>query len=625
MMDWNKISQNAGREIEPGSGLVQWHLEFLEKMVAIDSRSFSVNEFAGDRATPSDMKEILECARDYLAQIGFSNIRINQPRPEFSGATPILMAEIAVSKDKPTVLFYAHLDKQPYMDDGRFEKWGGIPPTRLHWNKDHTRAYGRGAADDLSGVIAIGMSVHALLKSMGYDPEHPSEKLLQELPCNFKVIYETEEECGSHSLMEQIRQNHDFFAPADLVIITDVVNPATGVPGLTTSLRGIIQLKATLTAKNAADRLDAQTALYKLLATLIRADHSLAVEAIVRSDRPVTDAEWTGYANVPVTVEMIRDAAGLLPETRSIVPETSAALLVWQLRKSFVNARPGHRVSGSIIFGAAGARLTFETCKDAPGLKTALEQLLGQCNPFQLQLTLKKLPAECGQAVFDLLLQSAAKDPHSGMNGGPFPIPELQLARMIDHLIGNDGSLHPSIAAFVKEDRGALQVQSLRVEHDGNSQPFANPSAKAIIEIRLGPGNREDEAARHLMNHLREKVLPGFELTLDTDKGASPWLTGITHPVFPIALESLEQGYGKKSCLYGCGGSIPFVAKLLEALGEVQPICLGAYDPESRMHEPGESLSMADLLGCARSIVHLVPRAAQVFGSQNKPGGPPHD
>ena len=104
-----------------------------------------------------------------------------------------MLAEIAVSSDKPTLLFYAHLDKQPYMDDDKFEKWGGVAPTELRWNANRSRAYGRGAADDLSGVVAIGMAVDATLRAIGYDPEKPAPDTLQTLPCNIKVLYETEE------------------------------------------------------------------------------------------------------------------------------------------------------------------------------------------------------------------------------------------------------------------------------------------------------------------------------------------------------------------------------------------------------------------------------------------------
>lgn len=610
-MNEKELYQIASQKIQPDTDLVAWHLQFLRKMVEIDSRSFNVNEFAGDRTTPSDMKEILHCAEDYLKQIGFNWIKINPPPPECSGATPILLAEIAVSEEKPTILFYAHLDKQPYMDDGRFQKWSGVPPTELRWNKDRTRAYGRGAADDLSGVVSIGMSIDALIKTLSPDPS--SKPLLNDLPCNIKVIYETEEECGSHSLAQQIRQNQKFFSTVDCVVITDVVNPATGIPGLTTSLRGVIQLEATLTPKGEPQGIDAQTALYKLLATLIHPDHSLAIKEIAQSDTQETAEEISGYVNVPISIEMMRDAAGLLPDTQLTVPAKKEALLLAQLRKSFVNVRPGHRVSGSIIFGAAGARLTFSPGRDGDGLKIALHRLLSEWNPFDLNLKLTKLPSDAGNGVFDLFLQSATKDPHSGMHGGPFPIAELQLAIMIDRLIQNDGSLHPDINSFLAPGEGTMHIQSLRVEPGTDSSLFDNPSAKAIIEIRLGPGNEETKAGEFLTHHLKKNALPGFELDLQMEKGCSPWMKACKHPVFPLVMEALEKGFQQKSCLYGCGGSIPFVAKLLDALGDVQPICLGAYDSDSRMHEPGESLSLIDLLGCTRSIIYLMTHIAKAY------------
>jgi acetylornithine deacetylase/succinyl-diaminopimelate desuccinylase-like protein len=613
-MNEQETYEIASREIETGSDLVGRHLEILDKMVAIDSRSFNVNEFEGDRTTPSDMRDILQCAKDYLEKIGFTWIKINTPPPECANATPILLAEIAVAKEKPTVLFYAHLDKQPYMDDERFQKWAGVPPTELRWNEDRTRAYGRGAADDLSGVVSIGMSIDALIKTLPKDSA--SKPMLDDLPCNIKVIYETEEECGSHSLARQIQQNQEFFSTVDCVVITDVVNPATGIPGLTTSLRGVIQLDATLTPKTEPEGIDAQTALYKLLASLIHPDHSLAITKIAQADTKETTEEVSGYGNVPISIQMMRDAGGLLPATKLTVPDKKEELLLAQLRKSFANVRPGHRVSGSIIFGSAGTRLTFTHCKDARGLKTALEKLLSEWNTFDLKVTLTKLSSDEDDAVFDLILQSAAKDPHSGMHGGPFPIAELQLATMIDRLIQNDGSLHQEIRSFLTPGTGRMTAQSLKVAPGEDSCLFDNPSARAVVEVRLAPGNEEGQAGKFLLDHLNNNVPPGFELDLKLEKGCDPWMTACKHPVFPLVMEALEKGFEQNSCLYGCGGSIPFVAKLLDALGDVQPLCLGAYDADSRMHEPGESLSMVDLLGCTRAIIYLMAHIEKAYPTQ---------
>jgi len=583
----------------PDSELVQKHLKTLEQMVRIDSRSFGVNEFEGDRTTPSDMREILECARDYLLEIGLSEVKINNSR------FPILMAETVVSEEKPTVLFYAHLDKQPYMDDGRFKKWGGTPPTQLRWNEDRSRAYGRGAADDLSGVVSIGMAIDAIFKHVGIKTgENPKEKISQ-LPCNIKIIYETEEESGSHSLIDQIHENEEFFKGIHCVVITDVVNPAQGKPGLTTSLRGIIQVDVTVGMGSKEMAVDEQTALYKLLATLIREDHSLGIPKISNADRLVTDAEREGYVRVPTSVSALKEAAGLLPNTRLTVSEDVPSMLIAQLRTSFANARPGHRVTGSVILGAAGARLTFPGIRDSKEFKRRLEKILTEKNRYNLELKIEIV----SPLSIDIILRSSEKDPHSGVNGGPVPVAELQLACMIDELISSDGQWHPQLEEMrTAEETNRVQVQALRVDHDLTSQLFEEKSARSWVEIRLAPGNNEFQAEEALRSHLEKNLSPGFELDIKADKGASPWMTEIAHPVFPLILNSLEKGFGEKACLYGCGGTIPFVAKLMQALGNVHPLCLGAYDPACRMHEPGESLSMPDLMGCTRAIIYFLLR-----------------
>jgi acetylornithine deacetylase/succinyl-diaminopimelate desuccinylase-like protein len=604
----------ATTEIRPDSNLVLKHLRVLEKMVRIDSRSFSVNEFKGDRKTPSDMKDILDCASNYLREIGFKKIKINTPPENCANSTPILLAELDVSPSKPTLLFYAHLDKQPYMDDENFKKWGGIAPTELTWNSDRTRAYGRGAADDLSGVVSIGMAIDAILSAIGSDPENLSQDKLQALPCNIKIIFETEEECGSHSLVEQISQNQEFFSDVDCVVITDVINPATGYPGITTSLRGLAQMEITVNTDSVSN-LDTQTVLYKLLATLVHENHSLAVDSITKADIPLTKEERVGFSHVPTTVNLLRDTAGLLPETKLTVLPDITSMLEAQLRKSTANVRPGHRIAGSIIFGRAGARLRFNVSSEPTVLQLKLLNFFKSINPFNLKITLRRVREESKATSFDLILTSATKDPHSGVNGGPFPVAELQLARMIDQLIRNDGSPTSQILEIYDKsiDKPEIKTFSLYVEEDETAKPFENQNAKAVVEIRLAPGNRGEKAIGDLKAHLLKRILPGYSLSIKPDKEASPWITPITHPIFPIALEALRIGYNKTACIYGCGGSIPFVAKLTEAIPGTQPLCLGPYDPDSRMHEPGESLSLVDLLGCTRSIIHLIARIDKVF------------
>jgi len=311
----------------------------------------------------------------------------------------------------------------------------------------------------------------------------------------------------------------------------------------------------------------------------------------------------------------LRNSAGLLPETHLTVPADITSILEAQLRKSTINVRPGHRVAGSIIFGRAGARIHFSSCSDPNALQSKLLDFFKKTNPFNLKITLRKIESDSKGISFDLILTSSTKDPHSGMNGGPAPVAELQLARMIDRLAKSDGSLTPEIEKIFgrTSNKPVIKTYSLFVEEDESAKLFENPKAKAMVEIRLAPGNHEKKAETELKAHLQKKILKEYKMKIKSDRGADPWITPITHPIFPIALEALEMGFDQKPCIFGCGGSIPFVAKLTDAIPGTQPLCLGPYDPESRMHEPGESLSLVDLLGCTKSILHLVARINKAF------------
>jgi hypothetical protein len=83
------------------------------------------------------------------------------------------------------------------------------------------------------------------------------------------------------------------------------------------------------------------------------------------------------------------------------------------------------------------------------------------------------------------------------MNGGPFPIAELQLARMIDQLIESDVSLTPEIQKTYSTISKKLVIETcpLFVEEDESAKPFEDSSAKAVVEIRLAPENQGEKSA----------------------------------------------------------------------------------------------------------------------------------
>ena len=156
----------------------------------------------------------------------------------------------------PTVLLYAHYDVQPAGPD---EAWTSPPfePTERAG-----RLYGRGAADDKSGII---MHVGALT-ALGAD-----------CPVGIKVLIEGQEESGQGGIEEFVKANAELLK-ADVIVIADVGNYSLGVPTLTTSLRGTAALDVEVATLEGAVHSgmfggpapDALIALVRMIATLHR-------------------------------------------------------------------------------------------------------------------------------------------------------------------------------------------------------------------------------------------------------------------------------------------------------------------------------------------------------------------
>ena len=182
------------------------------------------------------------------------------------GGRPAVIGHLAGPEGSPTVTLYAHHDVQP---PGDVVDWDSPPfePTERDG-----RLYGRGAADDKAGVMA---HVAALRAHHGV------------LPVGVTIFVEGEEEIGSDSLLT-ILETHGERLRADAIVLADSSNWDIGEPALTTTLRGMIRVIATVTTLDHGIHSgmyggpvpDAVTVLVRLLATLHDADGNVTVAGL---------------------------------------------------------------------------------------------------------------------------------------------------------------------------------------------------------------------------------------------------------------------------------------------------------------------------------------------------------
>ncbi|MGH3332923.1 MAG: dipeptidase [Nocardioidaceae bacterium] len=237
----------------------------LEALVRIPSVS-------ADPARKDDVRRSAEATAELFRGEGFEDVQILSS----GGGAPAVVARKPAPEGAPTVLLYAHHDVQPV---GNVADWESEPfePTERG-----DRLYGRGAADDKAGIVA-----HlAAIRAHGGNP-----------PVGLTVFVEGEEEVGSPTL-EVFLEEHKDLLEAGVIVIADSTNWEIGVPALTTTLRGNVDVFVDVSTLGHGVHSgmwgglvpDAVMCMVRLLATLHDDEGNVAVEGLVSG--PASDLHY---------------------------------------------------------------------------------------------------------------------------------------------------------------------------------------------------------------------------------------------------------------------------------------------------------------------------------------------
>lgn len=346
-------------------------LSHLKDLVRIPSCSF-----AGFDPTHVEASAVATAA--WLRAAGYPDVRISR----LPGVLPYVIArDHRAGPSKPTVLLYAHHDVQPPL---REALWTSSPHDPVERDG---RLYGRGAADDKAG-IALHCAAAAAWNAVAGHP-----------PVNLTVVIEGEEEIGSPHF-SQFLDAHAAELQADCVVIADLANVDTGLPSLTTSLRGHVSLEVELRALASPLHSgmwggpvpDVTMALCRLLATCTDPDGGIAIPGILAAVRPPTAAESADFSRIPFARERFAAQAGLLHGADLIGDAVDVHTRLWRAPAFAVNAiQAGERgKTGNVLMDAAWARIGIRIVPDMDGetvRRLLMEHLQRHC-PSWARLTI---------------------------------------------------------------------------------------------------------------------------------------------------------------------------------------------------------------------------------------------
>lgn len=418
---------------------VRGDLEALVRIPSVSNADFDQAHVAASAAAVGDL----------LRGAGFDDVRIlTAQRSDGRPGAPAVVARRPAPAGAPTVLLYAHHDVQPPGDDATWSSPAFEPVER------DGRLYGRGAADDKAGVVA---HVGAL------------RVLADELAVGVTVFVEGEEEVGSPTFTDFLHTYRDELA-ADVIVVADSSNWRVGVPGLTTSLRGLVDVEVEVAVLDHAIHsgmfggaiLDAPTLLARLIATLHDDAGDVAVAGLVSAPDPTVDYDEQAF----------RADSGVLD---------------------------GVRLAGT---GPLTARLW---------------------------------------------------------------------TRPAIAVIGFDA---PSVA---------------------RASNTITPRATARLSMRIAPG--QDPVAAHsaLRAHLEAHAPFGARVTVSDGELGKAFQAPTDSPAMAAARWAFTLAWGTHPVDIGVGGSIPFVADLLEVYPDAAILVTGVEDPDSRAHGSDESVDLSDL------------------------------
>lgn len=230
-----------------------------------------------------------------------------------------------------------------------------------------------------------------------------------------------------------------------------------------------------------------------------------------------------------------------------------------------------------------------------------------------------------GNVAFQLEVRTLKHASHSGMFGGAAPDAMLAAVKLLATLHDDDGAVAvagltskemetPEFSeAELRRDAGlldgvtpigrgsilsrlwaqpAITVTGIDAPSVANASNTLLPVVRVRISVRIAPGQSAADARAAIEQHLTENAPFGAHIAFSAHEMGDPFLVDTTGWAVAEAKTAMTDAWGVPAVETGIGGSIPFIADLVEQFPQAQILVTGVEDPDTRAHSPNESLHL---------------------------------
>lgn len=143
--------------------------------------------------------------------------------------------------------------------------------------------------------------------------------------------------------------------------------------------------------------------------------------------------------------------------------------------------------------------------------------------------------------------------------------------------------------------RPALSVIGIDATSVAEASNTLAPRATAKLSLRIAPGQDPALAMQALRRHLESHAPFGAQVTVRDGEAGKPYQAPADSVAMRAARAAFTEAWGVPPVDIGVGGSIPFIADLVDVFPHAAVLVTGVEDPDSRAHGANESVHLGEL------------------------------